>query len=149
MPPVASSPSSKSSAGTARNRRCVVLVDDETSYLDLLEQLLGEQLACPVVSFNHPRKALKDMRHLNVGLIVTDFNMPGLNGLEFLAEARKFLPDVPAVMITAYSIDFTPAEMARVPSLKAVVKKPFRWPVLAAHIAKYWPTDSSSPFPGH
>lgn len=149
MPPVASSPTSKPAATSGRKGRCVVLVDDETSYLDLLEQLLGEQLACPVVSFNNPRKALKDMRQLNVGLIVTDFNMPGLNGLEFLAEARKFIPEVPAVMITAYSVDFTPAELARVPALKAVVKKPFRWPVLAAHIAKHWPTDSSSPFPGH
>lgn len=149
MPPVASSPSAKSSAPAARNRRCLVLVDDETSYLDLLEQLMAEQLACPVVSFSHPRKALKDLRSLNVGLIVTDFNMPGLNGLEFLAEVRKFIPDVPAVMITAYAVDFTPAERARVPALKAVVRKPFRWPVLAAHIAKHWPGDTASPFLDH
>lgn len=149
MPPVASSSPSKAAAVSPRNRRCVVLVDDEASYLDLLEQLLGEQLACPVVSFNNPRKALKDMRHLNVGLIVTDYNMPGLTGLEFLAEARKFLPDVAAVMITAYTVDFTADQLAQVPSLKAVVKKPFRWAVLAEHIAKHWPSDSTPPFPGH
>ncbi|HYC69569.1 MAG TPA: response regulator [Opitutaceae bacterium] len=149
MPPVASSSSSKTSATTAGSRRCVVLIDDEVSYLDLLEQLLGEQLACPIVSFNNPRKALKDMRHLNVGLIVTDYNMPGLTGLDLLAEARKFMPDVPAVMITAYAVEFTADQLANVPSLKAVVKKPFRWPVLAEHITKHWPSDSSPPFPGH
>lgn len=146
MPSVAPSSSSKASPAGSRTGPCVVLVDDETAYLDLLEQLLGEQLACPVVSFDNPRKALKDMRRLNVGLIVSDYNMPGLTGIDFLAEAHKFLPGVPAVMITAYSVDFRPEELARVPSLKAVVKKPFRWPVLAEQIARHWPRQSPSPF---
>lgn len=146
MPPVASKPLPRSSSSGARPARCVVLVDDEASYIDVLEQLLGEHLSCPVMSFNNPRRALKGVRSLDVGMIVTDYSMPGLTGLQFITEVQKFMTDVPVVMITAYPVDFAPEELARVPALKAVVRKPFRWPVLAEQISKHWPSGSSPPF---
>ncbi len=147
MPPVAARPTPQPSAASAHLARCVVLVDDEASYIDLLEQLLGEHLSCPVVSFSNPRQALRGILGRNVGLIVTDYNMPGLTGLQFIAEVQKIMPEVPVVMITAYPVDFSPEELARVPALKAIVRKPFRWPALAEQISRHWPDDTVPPFP--
>jgi CheY-like chemotaxis protein len=35
-------------------------------------------------------------------LILSDINMPGMSGLEFLPKAKAARPDVPVIMITAY-----------------------------------------------
>lgn len=119
--------------------KIVVLVDDEFSYIDLLQQLLSDHLACPVHGFTKPADALRAIPGLNVGMIITDYQMPDINGLQFVAAVQKINPSIPAVMITAYNMSFTPRELAAVPSLKAIVRKPFKWKVLAAEVVKYWP----------
>lgn len=126
--------------------KCVMLVDDEVSYIDLLEQLLTQHLACPVHSFTNPTEALRALPGLDVGLIVTDYQMPDLDGLQFVAAVQRIRPGVPAVMITAYQTNFTEEELDRVPTLKVVVKKPFRWTALAEHISRHW-SGSTPPFP--
>ncbi|HVU18702.1 MAG TPA: response regulator [Candidatus Didemnitutus sp.] len=131
---------------TVATGKCVMLVDDETAYIDLLEQLLGEHLSCPVHCFTRPIEALRALPTLDVGLIVTDYQMPGLDGLEFIGEVQRRKPGIPAVMITAYQIKFTDQQMNRVPTLKAVVRKPFKWTALAEHISRYW-NGSTPPFP--
>jgi CheY-like chemotaxis protein len=124
--------------------KIILLVDDEFSYIDLLQQLLSDHLECPVHGFTKPADALRALPSLNVGMIITDYQMPDINGLQFVAEVQKVNPSIPAVMITAYNMSFTPRELAAVPSLKAVVRKPFKWTVLAEEVVKYWP-DKNPP----
>ncbi len=135
------------------DEKIVVLVDDEVAYIDLLQQLLSEHLACPVHSFSRPADALRALPSLNVGLIVTDFQMPNMNGLQFIAEVQKQDPNIPVVMITGYLLNFTERELGAVPSLKVVVRKPFKWATLAEHVVQYWPNaqppkvlNSNAPF---
>lgn len=146
MSPTASTASDARSQVIPATGKCVMLVDDETAYIDLLEQLLGEHLACPVHSFTRPIEALRALPSLDVGLIVTDYQMPGLDGLEFVEEVERRRPGIPAVMITAYQVKFTDQQLNRVPTLKAVVRKPFKWTALAEHISKHW-NGSTPPFP--
>ena len=131
-------------SASKNGNKIVVLVDDEFSYIDLLQQLLADHLACPVHGFTKPADALRAIPDLNVGMIITDYQMPDINGLQFVAEVQKINPAIPAVMITAYNMSFTPRELAAVPSLKAVVRKPFKWTLLADEVVKYWP-DTNPP----
>ena len=124
--------------------KIIVLVDDEFSYIDLLQQLLGEHLDRPVHGFTKPADAIRSLPGLNIGLIITDYQMPDINGLQFIAEVQKINPSIPVVMITAYNMTFTEREMAAVPSLKVIVRKPFKWAALASEVVKYWP-DSHPP----
>jgi len=133
-------------AHAPKTAKCVVLVDDEKAYIDLLEQLLASHLSCPVYSFSHASDALKALPKLEVGLIVTDYNMPDIDGLQLLAEVKNRLPSVPAVMITAHQENFSAQQLARVPNLKIVIRKPFKWTTLAEHISQYW-NGSTPPFP--
>lgn len=142
---LAASPRPESAPAISRELG-VMLVDDEVAYLDLLQQLLGEHLACPVHSFARSLEALKALPQLNVGLIVTDYHMPGLDGLEFLAEVEKLRPGLPAVMITAHEIELSAGKAARLTSLRAIVRKPFKWTALAEEISRHW-TGSRPPFP--
>lgn len=119
--------------------KILVLVDDEFSYIDLLQQLLSDHLACPVHGFTKPADALRAIPGLNVGMIITDYQMPDMNGLQLIAAVQKINPSIPAVMITAYNMSFTPRELAAVPSLKTVVRKPFKWTALAEEVVKHWP----------
>lgn len=127
-----------------RDGKIVVLVDDEFSYIDLLQQLLGEHLDRPVHGFTKPADALRALPSLDVGVLITDFQMPEMNGLELIAAVQRINPGIPVVMITAHNVGFTDRELAAVPSLKAVVRKPFKWTVLAAEVVKYWP-DANPP----
>jgi DNA-binding NtrC family response regulator len=127
-----------------RAGKILVLVDDEFSYIDLLQQLLSDHLACPVHGFTKPADALRAIPSLDVGMIITDYQMPDMNGLQLIAEVQKINPAIPAVMITAYNMSFTPRELAGVPSLKTVVRKPFKWTSLAQEVVKHWP-DSHPP----
>ncbi len=67
----------------------MLLVDDETAYLDLLEQLMSEHLSCQVHSFKCASDALKALETLRVGFIVTDYHMPDMDGFEFLKAVVK------------------------------------------------------------
>ena len=130
----------------SKSAKCVILVDDEKAYIDLLEQLLSSHLSCPVYSFSHASEALRAIPDLQVGLIVTDYNMPDIDGLQLLAEIEQRLPSIPAVMITAFQENFTEQQLAKVPNLKMVIRKPFKWITLAENISQYW-NGSTPPFP--
>ncbi|MCC5024885.1 MAG: response regulator [Candidatus Synoicihabitans palmerolidicus] len=69
-----------------------VIVDDEQSYLDLLGVILSEHLSCPVAKFTRPVAALSAISNLKIGIIVTDFYMPEIDGLEFLSRVEKLSP---------------------------------------------------------
>ncbi len=79
------------------------IVDDDQSIRFVLEKALArEELA--VRSFTNPRdvlKALDDGDEPQV--LVSDIRMPGGSGLELLAKLREKLPNLPVIIMTAYS----------------------------------------------
>ncbi|WP_438482256.1 response regulator [Oleiharenicola lentus] len=120
------------------SEKIVVLIDDEIAYIDLLAQLLGEQLSCPVRGFTKPSEALRALPGLNVGLLITDYQMPEMNGLTLIERVQKINSDIPILMITGHSLHLTERERQEMPSLRGFVNKPFKWRTLADEIAKHW-----------
>jgi len=79
----------------------ILFVDDEPGAADLaathVERLLdGVE---PITRFS-PDEALDVVREGSIDCIVSDFDMPGHNGLEFLESVREVDPDVPFVLFT-------------------------------------------------
>lgn len=124
--------------------KAIILVDDEKSYLDLMSELLSENVAAPVYAFPRPLAALERLPELDIGLIVTDYYMPQLSGLEFIAQARKLKPGVPFLIITGHGVHLAEPEFAHLPELKSVLHKPFGWRKLAEEIVRHWP-DAHAP----
>jgi CheY-like chemotaxis protein len=121
----------------------IVLVDDEKSYTDVLSQTLGALIDAPVVTFDRPQSALDALPGIEVGIIITDFFMPQMDGMEFLRRAVLLKPATPCVMITGHSDALADETFLQLPQLKQVLAKPFPSRVLAAAIQKYWPAALS------
>ncbi len=79
----------------------ILIVDDEPFNLDLLEQELGD-LGYAVVRAETGAAALSQIDKLAPDLVLLDYLMPGMNGIEVLQTIRKTQNDLPIVMITAY-----------------------------------------------
>jgi CheY-like chemotaxis protein len=118
--------------------KIVVLVDDEVAYLELLTQLLAGLLSCPVRGFTSPGEALRELPRLNVGLLLTDYRMPEMDGFKFIAEVQKIDPSIPVLMVTGQAAILSDEECRRLPSLRSVVAKPFKWRALTDEITKHW-----------
>ena len=88
------------------NQRQVVVVDDQSTGRMILEKIIL-QIAddITVIDFADPRKALNWLENNQADLIVTDYRMPGLNGIEFIEAVRNTATGehIPIMMITVVS----------------------------------------------
>ncbi|MEG3753200.1 HD domain-containing phosphohydrolase [Psychromonas arctica] len=87
-------------------QRHVVIVDDQSTGRMILQKVIL-QIAndIKVIDFADPHDALQWLSKNPADLIVTDYRMPGLNGIEFIQEVRKLNhgEHVPIMMITVVS----------------------------------------------
>ena len=123
----------------------IVLVDDEKSYTELMVAMLAENLDCPVHGFTRPLAALKALPDLRPGVIVTDYFMPELSGIEFIRQATPLVPGSAFVMITGNNLSAQQDELNRLAALKGFLPKPFGWRKLADEILRVWPKEVASP----
>jgi DNA-binding NtrC family response regulator len=79
----------------------ILVVDDEKSILFSLSAALKKE-GYQVKSAENPHDALKLIEPGLFQVIVSDFNMPGMNGIEFLRQAKKIDPEVVFILMTAY-----------------------------------------------
>jgi CheY-like chemotaxis protein len=108
----------------------------------MMTELLSEHISCPIVSFTLPLEALAALPRLNPGMIVTDFSMPVMNGIDFLHAARAAGSTAAAIMITGHQIELDWQDLSHVPGLHATLFKPVGWRQLAEKIIEFWPDQN-------
>jgi DNA-binding NtrC family response regulator len=79
----------------------ILLVDDEENARIGLSRLLSNE-GFVVDSVCNGFEALSYLRQQDVDLIISDINMPEMNGISFLKELNKNFPKSNVIMITAY-----------------------------------------------
>lgn len=126
--------------------KSIVLLDDEKSYTDLMTQLLSEGLHCPVHGFIRPLDALQALPDIRPTVIVTDYSMPQITGIEFIRQASPLAPGAVFVMITGNDLSEQQDELDRLSALKGFLPKPFGWIRLAHEIMRVWPEGVAAPF---
>ncbi len=82
----------------------VVIVDDRVTNLKILERLACSLEGVEVKTFDRPQSALDAFATSPPDLVITDFNMPELDGAAFIRHIRGIpaCVDVPVIVITAY-----------------------------------------------
>ena len=79
----------------------ILVVDDEPLNLDLLEQELSD-LGYLVEKADGGKAAMEKLSVKPADLVLLDYQMPGMNGIETLIEIKKKNPALPVIIITAY-----------------------------------------------
>lgn len=78
----------------------ILFVDDERDYLFLMETIL-ESTEIGVHCAVGGEEAIKMVKERTFDLILTDFNMPKMNGLELIRRLREMAIYTPAVLLTS------------------------------------------------
>ena len=86
---------------------------------------LADNLDCAVHPFTRPEDALKALTDLAAGVVVTDYSMPDMNGIEFIKKASKIVPKAAFIIISGHNFESVDRELARLDMLKMRLQKPF------------------------
>src|ERR1700744_1562030 len=82
-------------------RETLLVVDGDKIILDLLKRTFGASYEVHAAASG--AEALRILGEHPVDLLITDQKMPVMTGLDLIAEARKTLPDLQAILLTAYT----------------------------------------------
>jgi response regulator RpfG family c-di-GMP phosphodiesterase len=88
------------SASSPESKPAVLLLDDDERDLILLEQILRPD-GFQVLKTTDPTRAFEVLASHPVRIVISDQNMPGLTGVEFLSQVRKLYPDVIRILFTS------------------------------------------------
>jgi len=80
----------------------LLFVDDETPFLNSMTRALSREPYHLEVA-DCGAKALEIMREKQISIIVTDYMMPNMNGLELLLKVRAEYPHIMTIMLTAFT----------------------------------------------
>lgn len=105
----------------------IIVIDDDVAMREMVEDFLkSKSYDCEVYSLaTDAFAAIQSMDLENVAAIVTDQNMPQMDGLEFTQRMQKFSPDIPVIIMTAYASIDSAIESTRQGAF-AYLSKPFK-----------------------
>lgn len=125
-------PASIASTRTVRDGRrlSVLLVDDHREVRETTAALLRD-LGHSIIEASSGAEALTILKAhgKTIDVLLSDYAMPQLSGTDLLAEARRMLPGLPALLITGYA---DAEDIGERPTDVAILSKPFRPEDLAA-----------------
>jgi len=79
----------------------IVVVDDEIMNVILLEELIKQEGYQNYKTFEDPVEALEYIKTESVDILIIDYNMPQINGIELLKASKILHPDMVSIMVTA------------------------------------------------
>jgi len=102
----------------------ILVLDDEPALAQMLEKSLSA-LGYRVVAFSKPEDALAHIRETSQGvdLIITDFSMPQMTGIEFAEQINNLAPGTPVILCTGYSENIT-REKIKSTNIRGFLMKP-------------------------
>jgi len=101
----------------------VIFVDDDPDIRPLMEQTL-ELENIPVACFADGASALQEVHPDFEGIVLCDYNMPGMDGLDVLQRIRQIDEDIPVILLTGQG-DISTAVSAMQQGAYDFIEKPF------------------------
>jgi len=81
----------------------IQLVDDEEMVLTSLRAFLSLETEYEIVAHSDPEEAIRYLEKNPADVIISDYLMPKLNGIQFLARAKQLQPETPRVLLTGHA----------------------------------------------
>jgi CheY-like chemotaxis protein len=92
-----------------------------------------------IILAENGEEAIRLLEHREISLLITDIQMPKVDGLELLAYMNNRHPDVPCIVMTAYATQETKKQLAG--QTYRILSKPFRLEDLARAITQALESD--------
>lgn len=81
----------------------ILIVDDEEMVTKTLSMLLGLEGFSDITLFNNPQDAVEWLKNNDANLIISDFIMPQMNGIDFLSKAKLYTKNTSLILLTGYA----------------------------------------------
>lgn len=88
---------------TDTSRSVVLVLDDDPLVTRTLSALLDSETDWEVRAFNRAEKAIDALSACDPEVVLSDFLMPGIDGIAFLREVRKTRPFASRILLTGYA----------------------------------------------
>ncbi len=121
----------------SKEKPLIFAVDDSRMILKIYKSTL-HQLGYPAQLFEFPETALQQLKESKPGIIITDLNMPAMNGVELTTEIRKLYDKetLPVSMVTTQQ-DLQDREAAFAAGINGIIYKPFTKDALEEELLKF------------
>jgi len=83
-------------------KKMLIVDDEETLTYSLYQSFILSQKNYEVVTAASGEEASKKLENENFNLVITDISMPGMSGLELLAQIKMKYPNTEVIIMTAY-----------------------------------------------
>jgi DNA-binding NarL/FixJ family response regulator len=83
--------------------KCILIVDDSSAVRNAVRSFLEESGFGVCGDAVDGRDAIQKAKELNPDLIILDFAMPRMNGIEAAPILKKMLPETPIILLTSHS----------------------------------------------
>jgi two-component system response regulator HydG len=119
----------------------IVIIDDDAEMRSLLSDFFKRENGHTISEFSSPQPALEFLfsrsveNQPDVDLVITDLNMPGMTGLDFIRAFKPRHPTIPIVLITAFGSIETAIEAIKVGAYDYITK-PFKLAEVSATVSR-------------
>lgn len=111
----------------------ILLVDDDEWIRDSL-RIFFEAEGCHIVALETAEEAMEELNCRRYDIIITDYRLPGMDGVEFLKQIKNSHPDSIKILITAYKSDVVVSE-AKKAGVQHLIAKPFTSETIEASLS--------------
>jgi two-component system chemotaxis response regulator CheY len=122
------------SASAGLGDKKILIVDDDASMRTLTRRMLSRMGIANLAEAEGGAQALQLLEGTPVDLVICDWNMPAMSGMELFARARSLRPDLLFLMLTGRA-DAESQAAARQAGVAAFLVKPISAPDLKVQIA--------------
>jgi len=101
----------------------ILLVDDDEWIRDSLS-LFFEAEGCNLRAFETAEEGMEAIKQQAYDIVISDYKLPGMDGLEFLRRVKEKQPNAFEILITAYA-NREICEEAKMVGVRDIIPKPF------------------------
>jgi len=101
----------------------ILLIDDD-EWIRHSMSILFEYEGCRLHAIETAEEGLEELKGRDYELIIVDYKLPGMDGLEFLKRSQKTHPDAMKILITAYGSREITSEAYKL-GVRDIINKPF------------------------
>lgn len=88
---------------TENEQYVVAVIDDEPMVTQSIKNFLALETDYQVLTFNSPQAAIDSLKETPVDVIISDYLMPDINGIDLLLELKSVQPQATRILLTGYA----------------------------------------------